>query len=598
MTSRFLRPVPLLLCAALSLSACDALREHPEPPPPANPEPPPPPPPLTVTLQAESSTYCSTGWVTVTPTVEGGTPRRTTILLDGVDMNPSPDSSTLKLEQSCSSLSEGPHFFMARAWSGDQSFDSAPVMVVVDRTRPILIGWRPDTDFPTQDTPVELVFNEPIDAHSLHAPTELRDDAGFSVPHQAVLSEDGKVLRLVPTQPLHLPVTLHAALVQSDLKDLAGNALGITSSWEFDYWPFARMGPSPTGKDLSRYTFALNPREKDRPYIALTELSGTFFESGQFVVARWNGTGWERLPEPRAAEEVGRDVIRPAELRLAVPWDGLPVLAWCMRTSGTTSRIIVKRFDGTAWQPVGAPDETGSGCASFQMALDDSNPVLVHEVRATDLRVTRWDGKAWTQLGGDINANPGKGLAWNAALAVKSGAVFLAWSEVPPGESGGSRVFVWKYENGSWSPQGQPLSGSASGSAGKVALAVDSVGPLVAWTEMFGTPGSGGLYFARWKWAAEWTAPELLEGTTAYTDLGEPVLALDASEPWVAWAQGNSQYGYEIHYRRHRFSGWEPKQLVAGGLFEGFQLDADGYPWVAVSTNRTYTDQAVLLRPQ
>src|SRR5690349_14314566 len=106
MTSRFLRPAALLLCAALSLPACAVLRERPEPPPYENPEPPPPPPPLTVTLQAAGSTICSKGWVTLTPAVEGGTPRRLTILWDGVDVNTSPDSSTLKLELSCESLSE------------------------------------------------------------------------------------------------------------------------------------------------------------------------------------------------------------------------------------------------------------------------------------------------------------------------------------------------------------------------------------------------------------------------------------------------------------------------------------------------------------
>lgn len=596
MTFRPLRlhPAPLLLCAALSLPACDALREHPEQSPADNPQPPQ----LRVKLALEGPPSCAKGWVSLSATVKGGYADRVTFLEDGVDFTPGLSLANPQVFFECESRDEGPHTFVARAWSGEQSFDSAPLTLVVDRTRPAVLGWRPDTAFPTVETPVELVFNEPMNPDSLRpSATVLRDGAGLSVAHQAVFSEDGRSLRLVPSQPLHAPVTLHAELVQSDLTDLAGNSLGGTSSsGDFGYGPFARLAPSPTRKDVSRFTFALNPREKDHPFIALLELDGVLSRDGQFFVARWSGSAWERLPDIRTPQEVAQDVTHPAEIRLAVPGDGLPVLAWC--TEGATARITVKRFDGAAWQPMGVPDATGSDCASFRMALDGGNPVLVHEVRNTDLRVTRWDGTAWRQLGGDVNANPAQGLARNADLAVSGGVVFLAWTELPPGASGGERVFVGKYENGGWFQVGQPFPESGIGRAGQLALAVDAGAPMVAWAHQYDPQDHGALLFRRWNPAGnEWSLSELIEGPTAFSSLGAPVLALGASGPWVAWAQANAQGGSDIHYRRRSYN-WESKQLVAEGLFAGFQLDADGAPWVAVSTNRTSTDQAVLLRPQ
>ena len=62
------------------------------------------------------------------------------------------------------------------------------------------------------------------------APTLLRDGNGFSVPHQTSLTEEGRVLRLVPSAPLQPPVTLHVELVQRNLTDRAGNPLQVEAT--------------------------------------------------------------------------------------------------------------------------------------------------------------------------------------------------------------------------------------------------------------------------------------------------------------------------------------------------------------------------------
>lgn len=595
---RFRSP-SVLLCAALSLAACDALREHPTPPPPPDrPQPTSPPSALTVTLTAAGPAYCKEGQVSLTATIEGGKPDRVAFLANGVDFTPYSAVGT-RYDIDCATYSENHYSFVARAWAGEKTFDSSPVTVVVDRTGPVVIGWRPDTAFPTVDTPVELVFNEPVDAGSLHAPTVLRDGNGFSVAHQAVLSEDGTSLRLVPTQPLHPPVTLHAELVQSDLTDLAGNPLRSGSAREkaFDYWPFARMAPAASQLQISRFTFALKPYDNQEPFVAFTELE-RLSSSVELGVAHWNGSAWERLPPPSTPEE-GSTVNHPQQLQLAVSWEGHPVLAWC-QDGGSTARVFVKRFDGTAWQSLGAPMETGyPHCFTLRMAYgSDTNLVIAHDLRGVDLRVVRWDGKAWTQLGGPINANPGQTPVGDAAaVGVSAEEVFLAWSQRPPDVSG-TRVLVWCYRNGAWAPLGEPLWGSGDGRADKVGMTVDSSGnPLVAWTEGLGTLGLNGVFFSRWKFD-RWSAPEQLQGPTSSMWLSEPLLGVGFdNEPWVAWQRENNAYGGEILYRRHRFSGWDPEQLVAGGFLAGFQLDGDGYPRFGVIRSDS-SEGAVLLRPQ
>lgn len=587
--------VSLLLCTALGPLACGSLKTDPERPPPDEEEPPAVQ--FRVSVAAEGPEYCRQGTWTLSISVEGGTPERVALERDGreVETLAPPYRHTVD----CATHAEGRFAFVARAMVGDRSFASPSASVVVDRTSPRLDAWRPALPFPTVDAPVELVFSEPLLPESLQAaPTRVRDGNGFSVAHQAVLVEDGKVLRLVPAAVLRPPVTLNVELVQRNMTDRAGNPLDVTqgagvSERRFSYWPFARVGERMSELPIEWYSMALELRSQARPVVAFVEGGDT---EAELVVARWSGEAWERLAPPREAEARSRAPILP---RLEVARQGGLVLAWLERVN-STERIHVSRYDGTSWTRQGAPHDTQSSITDFQMALDPQGyPVLVYQERDVDLRVVRWTGTAWEFLGDPLSGNPQVGsFARYPAIAVDSTRVVVAWSETPPEETY-AQVFVMEFRDGAWSRVGRLLRGTEQGRAERVAVALDGGGvPVVAWIESYADFADGFIFAARWRSTAtfaDWMPPEQLQGATPYAGLRALWLVRDAAgEPWVAWPRTQAGFDVASVFRRRRAAGWEPEQLIAGSPLSGFRLDDKGFPWVSAG----YPWEVSILRPQ
>ncbi|WP_163990962.1 Ig-like domain-containing protein [Pyxidicoccus caerfyrddinensis] len=590
----------LLLCAALGLAACDPLKSESNAGPPVEEEPPPPK--LHVTVATKGPALCREGTWTLSVSVEGGTPEKVELITIG--LAPTTLDSPYRHTVDCATADEGSYFFIARATAKGRTFESPSASLVVDRKGPTIASWRPASSFPSVDTPVEIVFTESLLPESLQAaPTLLRDGNGFSVAHQAVLSEDGRVLRLVPSAPLRPPATLHVELVQRNMTDRAGNPLIVEPVLYFyerrvDYWPFARVGEAPLSEmSIGHLDLALEDSPRSRPIIAFVEYAPQPSIKPEIVVQRMNGDAWERLPAPRAMDARSQP---PADTRLEVYGQYL-VLAWTEPDPDTRYDVIhVSRYDGTSWTHLGAPLEPQADFFSFQMVLGTSeNPVIVYEERFLGLRVVRWTGSAWEFLGDLLSGNPGSWSMWRyPALAADDSRVAVAWSETPP-DSDRPHVFVMQFDNGSWSRVGKPLRGLADGGAGRVAIALRgfSDGPIVAWTEQASNYPDGFVYSSYWKTtitSADWTPPEQLQGTTKFYAMDRLQLVVDsAQEPWVVWQRGEADYSSACYYRRHRATGWEPEQLIFGRAFHGFRLDDKSVPWVALG----YWPEAIL-RPQ
>ncbi|WP_163998497.1 Ig-like domain-containing protein [Pyxidicoccus caerfyrddinensis] len=591
--------MPLLLCTALGLTACDSLKSAPD-------APDVPPPELGVTVRATGPAFCGEGstWK-LSVEFSGRTPQKVVLVTNGSSVTTlaSPYVHTVN----CATHAEGGFTFVARATAGGRSVESPSASVVVDRQRPKVASWRPGHSFPTADTPVEIVFSEPLLPESLQAsPTVLRDGNGVPVAHQAVLSEDGKTLRLVPTAPLRPPVTLHAELSQRDLKDRAGNLL----EWDFSsieqelsYWPFARAVPSmsETPTVAGSCAFALQTSPREVPFVACLEEGGRdgIDEPG---VARWNGEAWERLPAPREVDARTRNALQP---QLVSSPEGNLVLAWGEQDDLFGLMYIhVMRFDGTSWTRLGKPQDTLSpSSARFRMALaPDGHPVLVYQMRfEQELGVVRWNGMAWESLGYLLTANPeGSTLAAYPAIAVDASRVVVAWSEKPV-DHALPHVFVMEFRDGRWSPLGRPLLATEGGNARDVAIALDGVaGPAVAWTERLSSGGSL-IFVSRWKDDGlsnnDWGPPEQVHEETPFYGPLNVRLVMDANhEPWVAWERDSDSPHIltESMFRRHRATEWEPLQLIAGSSLHAFWLDAHGVPWAAVGSGSDVT----LVRPQ
>jgi hypothetical protein len=119
------------------------------------------------------------------------------------------------------------------------------------------------------------------------------------------------------------------------------------------------------------------------------------FNCGHFWT--WNSTTWLETATPTQSGS--------RELTI-IPRDGNPVAFNGAFTNGTAATLSALRWNGTAWTQLGGAVNTDGSAASYAPAFDSSNapwiavgePATVLEV----LRVKKWDGQRWATVGDPI----------------------------------------------------------------------------------------------------------------------------------------------------------------------------------------------------
>jgi hypothetical protein len=250
-----------------------------------------------------------------------------------------------------------------------------------------------------------------------------------------------------------------------------------------------------------------------------------------------------------------------------------------------TGNIRVKKWDGNTWTNVGDPlngsTATGTSASDPSLALDSSgNPVvawLESDGSVRTIFVQRFNGSAWVNVAA---SNVASGNVFEPSLALDgSGNAVVAWSE----RNGSTyNIYLQRFNGSGWSdltPAG--LSGSSAATfsdAEQPSLVLDASGnPVVAWTE-----GDGSVYsiYVQHYNGSTWTnlTPTGLSGSSAaLSDTEWPSLALNSSgNPIVAWAEdaGNGT-SYNIHVQRYNGTTWTT--LTPSGLSASSALGSDAF---------------------
>lgn len=171
---------------------------------------------------------------------------------------------------------------------------------------------------------------------------------------------------------------------------------------------------------------------------------------------------------------------------LAVDAAGLATAAWV-----ENDRLVVRRWDGAAWQTLGAGLSGGIALGRPALALDGTGAPMVawNEARTTDangatrVQVRRWDGSSWQPMGATPVDSADATDARDPAWLLHNGQIFLAWAERTASE-GGERIALRGWSGGNW--LAVPATGelSAPGRPVRVTLTTLDGGTLaVAWQD-------------------------------------------------------------------------------------------------------------------
>jgi len=124
--------------------------------------------------------------------------------------------------------------------------------------------------------------------------------------------------------------------------------------------------------------------------------------------------------------------------------DNVPLAASPKGIPGTSAGPVrVRRFNGSGWDQIGgalAKTPTGSAIDVYTEAVDfaldrDNNPVVTWVATTGDIYLRRWDGTKWAEVngsasgGGITNSDAG---SWGPALAISNEMICVLWAGQDP----------------------------------------------------------------------------------------------------------------------------------------------------------------------
>jgi Bacterial Ig domain len=275
--------------------------------------------------------------------------------------------------------------------------------------------------------------------------------------------------------------------------------------WDGTAWVPVGTGFKDATTDLPVFNHSLVLDSNGNPVVVSAEVVAEPYNSNIYVM-RWDGTAWVRV----GTEALNIDLQRsPSGVSLALDSSGNPVVAWSewSESGGTSSdHVYVKRWNGTAWVLVGndfLDSNNNQFAGSPSLALDPSgNPMVAWyeadgSTTSNKIYVKRWDGTAWVPVGTGFKDETTNRPAYDPSLVLDSGGnPVVAWRETFVSSS---NVFVNRWNGTAWIPVGKSsLKANTKGGAYDFSLALDSDGnPVLAWLE-FGSITKNHLYVSRW----------------------------------------------------------------------------------------------------
>ncbi|MBN1139703.1 MAG: hypothetical protein JXM73_24230 [Anaerolineae bacterium] len=334
-------------------------------------------------------------------------------------------------------------------------------------------------------------------------------------------------------------------------------------------------GISDNEQDSNSPSIALSPW--DVPYVAWSDWSDVD-GSEHVYVYRWIDGLWERVGQGAVSADLESGLMSGSrDPQLAIAPNGTVYLAWLYWDDLSTT-VYVRRWTGSAWENVGSGPLVSGGMSGpdfpFCPAIAAGPDSKLYAVWAnldlgadtSEIYVRRWNGSAWEEVGagsdsgGGISDNPDT-RSWAPSIAVASdgapsGVPIVAWKD----DDGDEEIYVRRWNDEGWEEMG---TGSASdggisdnaavSSAPSIAIAPDGT-PYVAWHDE-SNGGKREVYVRRWTgsaWEEVGEGAATGGGVSATGSASSPSIAVAPDgAAYVAWGDSSGGDG-EIYVRQWR----------------------------------------------
>jgi hypothetical protein len=281
------------------------------------------------------------------------------------------------------------------------------------------------------------------------------------------------------------------------------------------------------------------------PYVTWHEPNAI---TNRVYVKQWTGTAWA-LVGSSFVSDADREASFP---RVAVnPTTGAPYAVWQEQSATAGTQIQVKRWTGGAWvqdAPGSLNVDASRPASAPAIAFSGTTPYVAWQETtgtASQIFVRRWNGSAWTQLGGSLDRDPTQ-RAEAPAIAIAGATPYVTWQET---SNVGQHVHVSHWDGSVWVADGASLNLDAAGNATAPSIALQGTVLYASWREAVGTNTQ--LNVAHWTGAA-WVADGPSPAIDPAHAIGAPEIAMFNATPYLVWREtlGNGFSQIVIKHRR------------------------------------------------
>jgi len=342
------------------------------------------------------------------------------------------------------------------------------------------------------------------------------------------------------------------------------------------------------------------------------ELAVAWSSSGEIYVRRLEATAWVELGQGQAAggglSDSAGSSLWPV---VAMGPDGYPVVAWSDDSPGNLE-IYTLRFDGEAWQEIGAGSASGrgisdTGARSYSPSLalgSGGQPVIAWQEMVGEVYqvyALEYAGGVWAEV--EAGSASGAGIAGTSmssktpSVAIdRNGARVVAWSE--SSATLGHQIHVLRSTGSGWaevrdgSASADGISNNWGSSARYPAMVINPAGDrVVTWAQstdnswqIMAIQYNDHYSLTEWSFEDAWLAPDGISDSSG--DSWEPTVAMNSAEDYfVAW-HDNTPSQSQIYAKRHDGNDWQP---AGTGAASGQGLSQSAgfarYPAMAVDSN-------------
>ena len=257
--------------------------------------------------------------------------------------------------------------------------------------------------------------------------------------------------------------------------------------------------------DLSGYSVSMNDTGDIIAIGAIANDGVNGSDSGHVRVWKWNGTAWVQL-----GGDIDGEASGDQSGIVSMNATGTIVAIGAVINSGASGHVRVWKWNGTTWVQLGGDiDGEATGDQSGIVSMNATGTIVaigavINSGASGHVRVWKWNGTTWVQLGGDIDGEAtGDFSGWSVSMN-DTGTIVAVGAVTNSGVNGpvSGHVRVWKWNGTAWVQLGGDIDGEAAGDFSGWSVSINATGTIVAIgaIENDGVNGSDSGHVRVWKW--------------------------------------------------------------------------------------------------